>query len=258
MTLDDPAVERIGVTVDEREDLGEVGRFLRARRRMLAERDAKVGAAARCGPTVQSPRGGGRPVLTQDIRTPPSRDHDLQHGRAAGRRCQPSRVDGLVWHTRAVGLGRTTRFAPLPAGARRVSVMRAGTAGIKALAPSKELLADFQAKKQALIRVGKSTDQAHAEAHSLLGYRERYLGEIEARPDAMAALRALIAEARERDVYLMCMCQYDTPGRACHTYALVALARELDNGVRELPEPVPKRHAAAREGSPAGARLRTP
>ena len=123
--------------------------------------------------------------------------------------------------------------------------MRAGTAGIKALAPSPELLADFQAKKRALMRAGKSPDAAHAEAHSLLGYRERYLAEIKGRPEAMAALRALLAEARERDVYLMCMCRYRTPGRACHTYALLDLARELDLAVRELPEPMPKRDAAS-------------
>jgi uncharacterized protein YeaO (DUF488 family) len=161
-----------------------------------------------------------------------------------------------VWHTRLVGLGRTTRFAPLPEGARRVSVMRAGTAGIKALAPSPELLGDFQAKKRALVRVGKTADQAHTEAHSLLGYRERYLAEIKARPEAMAALRALIAEAGERDVYLMCMCRYQTPGRACHTYALLDLARELERGIRELGEPVPKRHAAAGQGFAAGQRGR--
>src|SRR5262245_30371460 len=109
--------------------------------------------------------------------------------------------------------------------------MRAGTAGIKALAPSPELLTDFQPKKRALMRVGKSADQAHAEAHSLLGYRDRYLAEIKARPEAMVALRALIREAHQRDVYLMCMCRYDTPGRACHTYALLDLARELDHAV---------------------------
>jgi hypothetical protein len=134
--------------------------------------------------------------------------------------------------------------------------MRAGTAGIKALAPSPELLGDFQTKKRALMRVGKTADQAHAEAHSLLGYRNRYLAEIKARPDAMAALRALIKEARERDVYLMCMCRYETPGRACHTYALLDLARELDPGIRELAEPVPKRHAAAGQGSASGHRGR--
>src|SRR6185436_17516804 len=95
----------------------------------------------------------------------------------------------------------------------------------------------------------------HAEAHSLLGYRERYLAEIKARPDAMAALRALIAEARERDVYLMCMCRYDTPGLACHTYAVLDLARELERNVREVPEPVPKRHAGE-AGGPGAARSR--
>jgi hypothetical protein len=158
----------------------------------------------------------------------------------------------LVCHTRAVGLGRTTRFAPLPEGARRVSVMRAGAAGIKALAPSPELLDEFQAKKRALLRVGKTADRAHAEAHSLLGYRERYLAEIRARPEAMTALGALVREARERDVYLMCMCRYETPGRACHTYALLDLARELDQGLRELAEPVPKRHVSTGQGSTAG------
>jgi hypothetical protein len=146
-----------------------------------------------------------------------------------------------MWHTRGVGLGRTTRFAPLPAGARRVSVMRAGTAGIKALAPSDALLAEFQARKRALVRTGTPPDQAHAAAHRAMGYRERYLDEIKGRPAGLAALRQLLAEARGADVYLMCMCPYRTPGRACHTYALLDLAQELDPRVKELPEPAPRR-----------------
>ena len=145
-----------------------------------------------------------------------------------------------MWHTRAVGLGRTTRFAPLPAGARRVSVMRAGAAGVKALAPSDELLADFQARKRALMQAGATADAAHAEAHHALGYRERFLAEIRGRTDGLAALRQLMAEARTGDVYLMCMCGYRTPGRACHTYALLDLARELDPTLQELPEPAPR------------------
>jgi hypothetical protein len=145
-----------------------------------------------------------------------------------------------MWQTPAMGLGRTTRFAPLPAGARRVSVMRAGTGGIKALAPSAELLAEFQARKRALGRAGETTEAAHAEAHRSMGYRARYLDEIRARPGALDALRTLLAEARSADVYLMCMCPYRTPGRACHTYALLDLARELDPSVRELPEPAPR------------------
>jgi hypothetical protein len=146
---------------------------------------------------------------------------------------------GSVWHTRAMGLGRTTRFAPLPAGARRISVMRAGTAGVKVLAPSDALLGEFQARKRALRRAGATSDAAHATAHRAMGYRERYLEEIRARPGALPALRQLIADARTADLYLMCMCAYRTPGRACHTYALLDLARELDPSLRELPEPKP-------------------
>ncbi len=144
-------------------------------------------------------------------------------------------------YTRAVGLGRTTRFAPLPAGARRVSVMRAGAGGVKALAPSGDLLTEFLSRKKALVRAGAMADAAHAEAHRAMGYRERYLDEVKARPQALAALRELLAEARNGDVYLMCMCAYRTPGRACHTYTLLDLARELDPSVRVLPEPAPRR-----------------
>ena len=91
------------------------------------------------------------------------------------------------------------------------------------------------------MRAGAAADAAHAEAHRTLGYRERYLAEI--RGPAGRARRAPPAHRRvprPRDVYLMCMCRYQTPGRACHTYALLDLARELDPTVRELPEPAPR------------------
>ena len=246
--LEDAAMEGVRVTVDELEDLGQVRRFLGIGRRVPPELGAKVRVARGIGPTLRPGRRRQRLIHPRDVRALLAGNHDLQHGRAMGRRCQ-RHAGRSVWHTRAVGLGRTTRFAPLPPGSRRVSVMRAGAGGIKALAPSPELLADFQAKKRALIRVGKTADQAHAEAHSLLGYRERYLAEIKARPEAIPALRQLIAEARTSDVYVMCMCPYRTPGRACHTYALLDLARELEPGLLELPEPIPKRHAAARQQS---------
>jgi DNA invertase Pin-like site-specific DNA recombinase len=119
--------------------------------------------------------------------------------------------------------------------------MRAGAGGVKALAPSADLLAEFQARKRALVRAGARAEAAHAEAHGAMGYRARYLAEVKARPGALGALRELLAEARAGDVYLMCMCSYRTPGRACHTYALLDLARELDPTVRQLPEPAPRR-----------------
>ena len=90
------------------------------------------------------------------------------------------------------------------------------------------------------MQAGATADAAHAEAHHALGYRERFLAEIRGRTDGLAALRQLMAEARTGDVYLMCMCGYRTPGRACHTYALLDLARELDPTLRELPEPAPR------------------
>jgi len=118
--------------------------------------------------------------------------------------------------------------------------MRAGAGGVKALAPSVELLTEFQRRKRALVKAGTPSEAAHAEAHRTMGYRERYLDEIRARPEALAALRALVTEARTDDVYLMCMCAYRTRERACHTYALLDLARELDPRLRLLPEPAPR------------------
>jgi hypothetical protein len=109
-----------------------------------------------------------------------------------------------------------------------VSVMRAGAGGIKVLAPSDELVAEFQARKRALIRAGAAPDAAHSAAHRDMGYLGRYIAELRARPGALPAL-------------LMCMCAYRTRGRACHTYALLDLAQELDPSVRQLPEPAPRR-----------------
>jgi hypothetical protein len=139
-----------------------------------------------------------------------------------------------------MGLGRTTRFAPLPAGARRVSVMRRGGRGLAVLGPSEGLLRDFQAEKRALERAGRTAAVAHAEASRRVGYRDRYLREIRGSAAAMAALGDVVARARQGDLYLMCMCPYRTRGRACHTYLLLDLARELDPALRLLPEPAPK------------------
>jgi len=128
-----------------------------------------------------------------------------------------------------MGLGRTTRFAKLPPGARRVSVMLAGKAGIKALAPPRDLFDDFVREKK----------HGAVEAFRRVNYRERFAAHIRAR--GMDALRALVADAKTGDVYIMCMCPYDAPGRACHTYALLDLARELDPSLELLPEPRPRR-----------------
>jgi hypothetical protein len=138
-----------------------------------------------------------------------------------------------------MGLGRITRFASTPTGARRVNVMRAGRAGVKELAPPPDLFADFQRVKTALKKTGRDAGQIHLETFRTVGYRARYLEAIRASPAAMRALRAIVAEARSSDVYLMCMCPYRTRGEACHTYLLLELARELDAHLAILPEPAP-------------------
>jgi hypothetical protein len=140
-----------------------------------------------------------------------------------------------------MGIGRTTRFAAAPRGSRRVSVMRAGTAGVKALAPPPDLFEAFRREKTALMKGGFGADRAHAEAYARTRYRQRFLDHIRSSPASMQALRALVAEARERDVYVMCMCPYRTPDDACHTYLLLELAREIDPAIEILAEPRPKR-----------------
>jgi uncharacterized protein YeaO (DUF488 family) len=122
--------------------------------------------------------------------------------------------------------------------------MRNGPAGLKALAPSAELLAAFQAQKRALTATGIRPGQAHAEAGRLVRYRERFRREIRSSREARTALREVIAQAKAGDLYLMCMCPWKTPGKACHTYLLLELARELEPGIRHLPEPAPRRAGA--------------
>jgi len=119
--------------------------------------------------------------------------------------------------------------------------MRSGTGGLKVLAPSAGLLEEFTAEKRALTKAGMAADAAHAEAARRVDYRARYREEILSCAEAVRALRDLVAEAKTRDVYLMCMCPYRTRERACHSYHLLDLARELDPTVRLLEEPPPTR-----------------
>jgi len=119
--------------------------------------------------------------------------------------------------------------------------MRAGSAGVKDLAPPVDLFEAFRREKASLTRQGMSAERAHAEAFRRTHYRQRFLSHVRSSASSMQALHRVIADAREHDVYLMCMCPYHTSGDACHTYLLLELARELDPAVTILPEPRPKR-----------------
>ena len=140
-----------------------------------------------------------------------------------------------------MGLGRITRFAPTPPGAARLNVMRAGRAGVKALAPPLDLFEDFSREKMAMKKAGGSAEDAHIEAFRRTRYRERFRAHIGGSAESRAALRELVAAAKDRDVYVMCMCPYRTAGEACHTYLLLELARELDGALELLAEPRPRR-----------------
>lgn len=139
-----------------------------------------------------------------------------------------------------MGLGRTTRFASTPRGAKRIPVMRLGTSGVKSLAPSLELLADFSQRKKKLISEGLDSQEAHARAFRETDYRERFVAEIRANPKAIEHLRDIVRQARAADIYLMCMCPYRTKEWACHTYILLDMAREMDVGLKLLDEPGPR------------------
>lgn len=117
--------------------------------------------------------------------------------------------------------------------------MRAGRAGLKALAPPPDLFEDFQHEKAARRR--DADGDPHAEAFRRVRYAERFRAHVRSSPEARTALRAVVDEARERDVYLMCMCPYRTPEEACHTYLLLELAHALEPSLVLLPEPRPPR-----------------
>jgi hypothetical protein len=123
--------------------------------------------------------------------------------------------------------------------------MRAGRAGLKELAPPPDLFDDFRREKAA--------GHAHLETFRRVRYRERYLRAMRESHEAMRCLRALVDEARSRDLYLMCMCPYRAEGEACHTYLLLELAREIDPRLAILTEPRPRarRSASAARRGPA-------
>jgi hypothetical protein len=123
--------------------------------------------------------------------------------------------------------------------------MRAGRAGLKDLAPPLDLFADFQREKAARKAHGDDAALAHAAAFERVRYRDRYLRHVRSDAGAVAALRAVVGDASAADLYLMCMCPYRTPAEACHTYLLLELARELAPALTILPEPEPRRPAAA-------------
>lgn len=114
--------------------------------------------------------------------------------------------------------------------------MRAGAAGIKALAPPVDLFEDFGREKSLLLAAGTAASEAHVGAFGRTHYRERFMRAMRGEA-SQVALRMIVDQARTVDLFLMCMCPYRAVGESCHTYLLLELARELEPTLTMLPEP---------------------
>src|SRR5262249_7172520 len=151
----------------------------------------RAGARSQCLGPSPAPRHDSRlPLAT------PARSHDALTipstvGRRVGGVNNVTR-SGVAHSRRRAGAHDPPPVAPPPRGAGRAGVGRAGAAGVTAPAPPPGLRAESREKRRALRRAGPPADRAHAEAHRALGYRERYVAEIKARPGALAALRELL------------------------------------------------------------------
>lgn len=110
----------------------------------------------------------------------------------------------------------------LPEGSETVLVMRGR--GNDELAPSKELLADFNCHKEKYSNQPRFPTAFHY-AWEMSHYEERFREQISTSYAAMDKLRQIAARARSHDVYFICYEAYDKP---CHRNLLLEIAkREL-------------------------------
>jgi len=108
----------------------------------------------------------------------------------------------------------------LPSGSEVVLVMHGR--GNNELAPSKELLDEFNALKE---RFSPDTglESAIHYAWTKSDFAERFLAQIRRNEQAMARLRNLSEKARTHDVFLICYEGYEKP---CHRKLLLKIAEE--------------------------------
>ena len=145
---------------------------------------------------------------------------------------------------------------PMPAGQFRGDATYLITGGLGALGLS---LAELMAARGAGALALAGRTAPGPEACRRIDYRARFVAKIRASAPAMRALRQVVDRARRDDLFLMCMCPYETPERACHTYLLLDLARELDPTLPLLAEPGPRARPLRplREVAPSDADRRT-
>jgi uncharacterized protein YeaO (DUF488 family) len=90
------------------------------------------------------------------------------------------------------------------------------------LAPSKELLDDFNAWK-AKFRPGGGFENAYAFAWAKSDYEKRFRALIDGNPRSIERLRELAERSKSQDIFLVCYEAYDKP---CHRKLLLQIAQE--------------------------------
>jgi len=108
----------------------------------------------------------------------------------------------------------------LPPNVEVVLVMRGR--GNDELAPSKELLDEFNALKKSYSPDSGFESPFHY-AWVKSNFAERFLAQIRQSKAAMARLKNLSERSRSRDVFLVCYEGYDKP---CHRHLLLKVAEE--------------------------------
>ncbi len=118
----------------------------------------------------------------------------------------------------------------LPADAEVVLVMYGR--GNDELAPSKELLSDFNRHKKRF-RDDSGYPTAFHYAWDACDYEKRFCELILSRPEALERLRKLSEASRTKDIFLVC---YEGKDKPCHRRLLLKIAKEqFDAAVDERP-----------------------
>lgn len=124
----------------------------------------------------------------------------------------------------------------LPDGAQTVLVMRGR--GNDELAPSKELLEDFNIAKEKCASRMDDSIQVYECAWRTSNYEERFREQILSTPASMARLRQLSDESKARDIFLIC---YEAEDKPCHRRLLLSIAEtefgaDVDYSPLQLPD----------------------
>lgn len=128
--------------------------------------------------------------------------------------------------------------AKLPKDAETVLVMRGR--GNDELAPSKELLDDFNFFKKQFTKGLGGYEDPYWYAWDKSQYEERFRKEILNNPTAMNRLATLAEESRNKDIFLIC---YEGEDKPCHRKLLLSIAREYFDAVVDFAPYSPERES---------------